>query len=188
MSKSDLLSFHSHPQTASPLVFPISGLDPWPSFPSRPPTQGFSMPLGFYPKYTLNRSISFHLQGYHASPSHPFCPLFPPMVYSPHSNQKDLFNVRHTLSLSCLQPCNNFPMLSTAYKVLRGGPGSIFLTSWHAVLGSSPQTWEVQVHTISPSRPLYLQFHVSRTLFATFFACWFFFIKCHLIDLPNHPM
>ena len=127
-----------------------------------------------YPKYILNMSISFHHQGHYAHPNHHFIlpfPLFSPMIYSPHSNQKDCLNVNHTKSLSCLEPFNRFPILSIASKVLWDGPGSVFLSSSHAILCTDPETWESQVRKALPSRPLYLPFHLSRMFFAALLAC-----------------
>lgn len=107
--------------------------------------------LILHPKYTLNRSISVHLQGYHASPNHPFhLPLsaLSPIIYSSHSNQKDLFDVNHITSLSHFQQLNSFPITSTTLKGMVSEP-PVFLID-HAILCSSPQTQEFQVHASSP--------------------------------------
>lgn len=121
-------------------------------FPSLPTVQWLIISFWFYIQNILwiGLSLSISKAIMLVQTTHfifPF-PLFPPIIYSSHSNQKDLFDVNHITSLSHFQQLNSFPITSTTLKGMVSEP-PVFLID-HAILCSSPQTQECQVHASSP--------------------------------------
>lgn len=144
MSKTDLLSFHSQPQSA-PLVFPISVNGPITllasSFPSLPPTQWFNMSFWFYLHNILWICLLLSIsKATYASPSHPFHLLFPTLfpynLFSTQQSERSFkCKSRHvTFLLTTIQ------QLPNTFHSLKGPVwwAPIYLTSSHAILCSGP--------------------------------------------------